>query len=85
MCTNNRLILGAVAALRVAERRSELFGFDVPEYASVLPVSVTLVAQDPGRLGRLAAERLFARLEGDTSPATTYRLPTDLVVRGGAW
>ena len=43
---------------------------------------LTVVAQDPGALGRAAAERLFARLDGDTSPAREVVLPVSLIERG---
>ncbi|WP_331715555.1 substrate-binding domain-containing protein [Tessaracoccus coleopterorum] len=85
MCTNNRLTLGALGALCGSRQRVDLIAFDEPEYADVLPIPVTLIAQDPRELGRIAAERLFARLDGDPSPAATIRVPTELVVRGGAW
>ena len=85
LCTNNRLTLGAVSALCHAGAWADLIVFDNPEYADVLPVPLTLIAQDPGELGRIAAERLFARLDGDDSPAATHMVPTELVERGGAW
>ena len=34
------------------------------------------------RIGRRAAERVFARLEGDTSPAARTVVPTRLIERG---
>ena len=33
------------------------------------------MAQDPDRIGTLAAQRLFARLDGDRSPAETIVVP----------
>ena len=33
------------------------------------------MAQDPTEIGTLAAERLFARLDGDRSPAETIIVP----------
>ena len=43
---------------------------------------VTVVAQDPEAIGRIAAERVFARLEGDDSPASRTIVPTRLIERG---
>jgi LacI family transcriptional regulator len=40
------------------------------------------MAQDPSQLGTLAAERLFARLDGDTSAVQTVVVPAKLVARG---
>ena len=40
------------------------------------------MAQDPSQIGTLAAERMFARLDGDTSPAETIVVPARLIVRG---
>jgi LacI family transcriptional regulator len=40
------------------------------------------MAQDPSALGRLAAERLFARMAGDESHPAVHTVPTRLVVRG---
>ncbi|AQP48097.1 hypothetical protein BW730_11955 [Tessaracoccus aquimaris] len=85
LCTNNRLMLGAVTALCHTRQTADIIAFDDPEYSEVLPMPVTLIAQNPVELGRVAAERLFARLEGDESVARTFVLPTQLVVRGGLW
>jgi LacI family transcriptional regulator len=41
-----------------------------------------VVAQDIEALGRLAAETLFRRLDGDTSPTGTHIVPTRLITRG---
>jgi LacI family transcriptional regulator len=40
------------------------------------------MAQDPTRLGTLAAERIFARLDGDTSPVQSLVVPATLIARG---
>ena len=37
------------------------------------------MAQDPARIGTIAAERVFARMDGDTSPAATTVVPTTLL------
>ncbi len=47
----------------LGERPLALVGFGDFPMAEVLDPAVTVVDQDPGRLGQLAAERLFARQE----------------------
>jgi LacI family transcriptional regulator len=41
-----------------------------------------VVAQDPGELGRQAAELLFQRMDGDSAPSRRIVLPTRLRQRG---
>ena len=43
---------------------------------------MTVVAQDPQALGRKAAELLFRRLDGDTSPSVHHVMPVELIARG---
>jgi LacI family transcriptional regulator len=57
-------------------------GFDDVPLADLLEPGITVVAQDPQRIGELAAERMFARLDGDTSADRRYVVPTTLIVRG---
>ena len=40
------------------------------------------MAQDPGGLGRAAAELLFERLDGFDGPSRRIVLPTTLIERG---
>jgi LacI family transcriptional regulator len=81
--TNNRMSIGVLRALRT-HRRSPvaLVGFDDFELADMLWTPVTVVRHDTAEMGRLAAERLFARLAGDDSPPKRLVLPTVLVPRG---
>ena len=48
----------------------------------LLDPPVTVLAQDPAAIGTLAAQRLFARLDGDSSAEQTIVVPTELIVRG---
>jgi LacI family transcriptional regulator len=57
-------------------------GFDDFELADLLDPPVSVVALDPGTLGKSAAELLFARLDGDSSPPHRLVLPVHLVPRG---
>ncbi|PHQ52000.1 hypothetical protein BLA24_10215, partial [Streptomyces cinnamoneus] len=50
--------------------------------ADLLSPAVTVVAQDPARLGRTAARLLFRRLEGVEGAPRRVELPTRLVPRG---
>jgi LacI family transcriptional regulator len=80
----NVLATGAFAALRGLRRQFDvaLVGFDDFPLADLLDPGVTVVAQDPAAIGRLAAEILFRRLDGDSSPTTTQVVPTRLIIRG---
>lgn len=64
------------------EHRTALVGFDDFPLADLVRPGLTVLAQDPTAMGRTAAELLFARLAGDTSPARTTVVPTRLLQRG---
>jgi LacI family transcriptional regulator len=78
------LTLGAIRALHdlQLEERLALIGFDDIVRADLVRPAITVMAQDPTRLGTLAAERIFARLDGDTSPVQTLVVPAKLIARG---
>jgi LacI family transcriptional regulator len=80
----NNLAIGAFAALRGLQRQFDvaLVGFDDFPLADLLDPGVTVIAQDPVAIGRLAAEILFERLDGDRTPARVQVVPTRLIVRG---
>jgi LacI family transcriptional regulator len=80
----NLLTIGAIRALRRFDRQHSfaLVGFDDFPLAEMLDPSVSVVAQDVAAIGRAAAERLFARLDGDVSPPQKVVIPTRLIVRG---
>ena len=50
--------------------------------ADLLDPAITVIAQDPARIGRTAGELLFRRLDGDRSPTRHHVVPTRLIVRG---
>lgn len=79
---NNRVTVTAVRALADHPRPVALVGFDDFELADLLRPGVTVVSQDPGRLGRTAAELLFRRLDGIDDPPRRVELPARLIVRG---
>lgn len=76
--------MALVHALRRAERTDiALVGFgDFPMAAALTP-AVTVVDQDPARLGHVAVERLMARIEAPLAePRRRTVLPVRLIPRG---
>ena len=59
-----------------------LVGFDDLDWTTLVKPPLTVVSQPVSELGRVAAERLLARIGGDDSPPQQVRLPTRLIVRG---
>ena len=82
--SQNLVTIGVVEALHElgAQHEVALVGFDDIAQGALLRPGVTVVAQDPAGIGRLAAQRLFERLGGDESPPALHTIPTRLVVRG---
>jgi LacI family transcriptional regulator len=80
----NLITVGALRALRERGRHRDtaLIGFDDVELADLMDPGVSVIAQHPENIGRIAAERLFARLDGDDSPAQHVTVGTTLVERG---
>lgn len=80
----NVLALGAYVALRRLQRRADtaLVGFDDFPLADLLEPGVTVVAQNPSRIGTMAAETLFSRLDGDEGVTSMHVVPTELIQRG---
>ena len=82
--SQNLVTVGALHALRAAglQHTVALVGFDDLPLADLVDPGVTVVAQDPQEIGRVAVERIFARLEGDTGAAEHTLIPTTLIPRG---
>ncbi|MDQ2812329.1 MAG: LacI family DNA-binding transcriptional regulator [Actinomycetota bacterium] len=80
----NLITLGTVKALRAcgAQHRTAMVGFDDVPLADMLDPPITVVAQDVTAIGTLAAQILFRRIDGDTSQAQRYIVPTRLIMRG---
>ena len=80
----NLVTIGVIRGLRELGRHHDvaLVGFDEVPLGDLLEPGVTVVAQNPQEIGRMAAERVFARLEGDHSPAVRTIVPTRLIERG---
>jgi LacI family transcriptional regulator len=79
----NMLTMGAVRALKAAElqHRIALVGFDDFALADLLDPPVAVVAQDPRRMGQLAAELLFDRIRNGGVSAEVHTVPSRLVIR----
>lgn len=82
--SQNLVTFGAIRALRELglQHKVALIGFDDFALADLLQPAVTVVAQNPRMIGELAAQRLFARFDGEHAPPQTYIVPTELIVRG---
>jgi LacI family transcriptional regulator len=82
--SQNLVTIGAVEALHELglQHRVALVGFDDVPLAATVEPGISVMAQDPAAVGRLAAERLFARLDGDDSPPTVHTVGTRLLARG---
>ena len=80
----NMASVGAVRVLKQAglADRIALVGMDDIELSDMIEPPLTIMRQNPVAMGRLAATRLFARLDGDDSPPQRMLVPTELVVRG---
>jgi LacI family transcriptional regulator len=82
--SQNLLTIGGIRALRSAglERRIALIGFDDVALGDIVEPAISVVAQDPQAMGRAAAELLFRRMDGDTSPSEHLVVPVRLIARG---
>jgi LacI family transcriptional regulator len=80
----NLITIGSVHRLRALDLHHTvaLVGFDDLTLADAVEPGLTVVAQDAHQLGRLTAELLFARLDGDRRPSRRVEVPTTLVQRG---
>jgi len=79
---NNRWSITLLRALREMSTVIAFVGFDDFELADVLNPGITVIAQNPTAMGRLAAEMLFRRIDGDTSPPQKIQLGVTLIRRG---
>ncbi|GAB3803899.1 LacI family DNA-binding transcriptional regulator [Humibacter antri] len=80
--TTSFATLGALRAMRTVPQRPAIVGFDDFPYADLLPTPITVVAADAEALGRVATDRLFARMSGDDLPPERIVLGVSLCERG---
>jgi LacI family transcriptional regulator len=80
----NLITIGAIRALRSLGKQREvaLVGFDDISLADMLDPGITVLAQDPYQIGRVAAERAFMRLDGNHGEVETIVVPSTLIPRG---
>ena len=81
----NLVTIGAVRALRrlrLRARRSRWSASTTSRWPTCSTPAITVVAQDPATIGRIAAERLFDRIDGDQDPPEAHLVPTTLIRRG---
>ncbi len=80
----NLITMGAVRALQSIGRQHAvaLVGFDDFLMADALDPAITVVAQDPRQIGRLAAQLAFARIDDPDRPTAVHVVPSVLVTRG---
>jgi LacI family transcriptional regulator len=83
---NNFMTHGALLAARELRLRIPrdlaLVGFDDLDWTTLVDPPLTVVSQPVGDLGRVAGERLLARIGGEDGPPRRVRLATRLIVRG---
>jgi len=82
--SQNLVTIGTLRALRALglQHRVALFGFDDVPLADMIDPGVSVVTQHPYEMGRTAAQRVFARLDGDESATRSIIVPSTLVHRG---
>lgn len=90
-CIDDLVAIGSLQAVREAGYRVpediSIVGFDDDTYARLVEPPLTTVAQPSFDIGRIAAERVLARLRQQREPPTTedqreiIRLPCQLIVR----
>ena len=80
----NFVTIGAVRALHRLGLQHDvaLVGFDDVEFSELVEPRISVVRQEPRTLGRLAGERIYARLAGDRAPAASTILPASVLARG---
>jgi LacI family transcriptional regulator len=82
--SQNETTVGVIGGVRDAGLHHDLalVGFDDFPTADLLDPGITVIAQDPERIGSIAAELLFRRIAGEDSPAETIFVPVRLIQRG---
>jgi len=82
--SRNAATIGMVRVLKQLglSHQVGLISIDDIELSDLLDPPLTVVSQDPEGMGRLAAQRLFARLDGDDTPPVHLIIPTTLLARG---
>lgn len=76
--------IGAAGALRESglDDSVAMIGFDDLALPEIAIPGITVIAHDPESIGRIAAEKLFARIDGYTEKPRTHIVATTLKRRG---
>lgn len=82
--SQNLVTIGAVSALQRLglHDRVAVVGFDDFPAADLLQPRITVIAQDPAGMGRMAASLVFRRLDGQHWPPARHIVPVVLTERG---
>jgi LacI family transcriptional regulator len=85
--STRRIFLAAKAEGISVPGQVSLLGFDDLDWTVMVEPQLSVVAQRPREMGRVAAERLFARIKGEEQPKRRIVLPTELLIRAstGRW
>lgn len=80
----NLVTVGAMRAIHERGLQNEiaLVGFDDVILGDVIRPGLTCVTQDADQIGRLAARRLLALIDGEVGPAERFEVPTGFIARG---
>lgn len=75
---------GVTRALQELElhRALAVVGFGDFTLSDMMNPGITVIAQHPEHIGRLAAERILARINGDRQEPRSYTIPCELILRG---
>ena len=79
---NNRWSVQLLKNLPSIDADTAFIGFDDFELGELLVPGRTVMSQDPAKIGQLAAQILFDRIEGDSAPAQVIQLHAELISRG---
>lgn len=84
-CTNDTIAIGAIkavlrAGLRIPQDMA-IVGFDDSEISRLVEPELTTVHVDKTAMGRIAAERLIAQIEGAKPEREIVETPVELVIR----
>jgi len=85
--STRRIFLAAKSEGISVPGQVSLLGFDDLDWTVMVEPQLSVVAQRPREMGRIAGERLFARIKGDEQPKRRIVLPTELLIRAstGGW
>jgi LacI family transcriptional regulator len=79
---NNRMTVGILRALSNVGQALAVSAFDDFELSDVVPYPIAVLSDNAFTMGQVAAELLFARLDGNARPFERVELPTTLVAHG---